>query len=55
MNLFELLIITLIASICTAFGYVWGAIMTIAKQEDETVHQYNKQFRYKNGHKNLNL
>lgn len=35
MNLFELLIITLIASICTAFGYAWGAIMTIAKQEDE--------------------
>lgn len=35
MNIFEILIIALIVSICTAFGYVWGVIMSTAKQEDE--------------------
>lgn len=48
MNLFELLIITLIASICTAFGYVWGAIMTIAKQEDERDDQQRMASKYGN-------
>lgn len=35
MSLFEILLGTIIICLCTVFGYVWGTIMTIAKQEDE--------------------
>ena len=48
MNIFEILIIALIVSICTAFGYVWGAIMTIAKQEDERDDQQRMAAKYVN-------
>lgn len=35
MSLFEILLGTIIICLCTAFGFVWGAMIANAKQEDE--------------------
>lgn len=35
MNIFETLIAAFIICFCTFFGFLWGVILTIAKQEDE--------------------
>lgn len=35
MNLLEMFIATLVICFCTAFGFVWGVIMSTAKREDE--------------------